>query len=124
MNVALYIISILWIVLGTFLVIYTERTRKVLKKLFLIDNVKLLAFYPFIFGLILVVGAFYYTEMFWLAFILGLLGIVKGLYLVIGPSSHVKGLLEWWLNRASDGTSRLFGLIYFILGSAILSHLV
>jgi hypothetical protein len=32
--------------------------------------------------------------------------------------------MEWWFNRASDGTIRLFGLIIFILGSAMLSYLM
>jgi len=124
MNIVLYIISILWIVVGVFLVIYTEGTREFYKKLFLKDSVKWMAVIPAIFGVILVVGSFYCERVFWLAIILGLLALAKGGYIFFAPSSQIKGLLEWWFNRASDGTIRLFGLIIFILGSAMLSYLM
>ena len=120
----LYVISVLWIAGGTFLILYTEGTRKFLKQIFLRNSVRWMAIFPFVLGLILVVGAFYYREMFWLAFVLGLLALLKGVYLAIGPSSQVKGIFEWWFNQASDGTIRLWGLITFILGSALLSYLM
>jgi hypothetical protein len=123
MIAALYIISVFWIALGAFLIIDTKRSRELLKKLFFRKNIKLWGILPLIFGLILVVGAFYYSRLFWVAFIMGLLAILKGIYLFIGRSSHVEGLLEWWFLRAADETIRLFGLIIFILGSALLSYL-
>lgn len=43
-----------------------------------------------IFGILLVVGAFYHKEMFWLVFVLGLLGVIKGVFLIIGPSAQIK----------------------------------
>ena len=123
MIVALYIISVLWIALGAFLIIDTKRSRELLKQLFFRKNIKFLGILPLIFGLILVVGAFYYSKLFWLALIVGLLAILKGIYLFIGRSSQIEGLLEWWFLRAADETIRLFGLITFILGSALLSYL-
>lgn len=123
MIAALYIISVFWIAMGTFLIIDTKRSRELLKKLFFRKNIKLWGILPLIFGLILVVGAFYYSKLFWLAFIVGLLAILKGIYLFIGRSSQIEGLLEWWFLRAADETIRLFGLITFILGSALLSYL-
>ncbi|MBW1806306.1 MAG: hypothetical protein JRJ06_08075 [Deltaproteobacteria bacterium] len=123
MRIALYIISILWIVLGTFLIIYTENTRELLKKTLFTDRIRLLAILPTVFGIVLVAGAFYYKEMFWLTFILGLLGIIKGVYGFIGPQAQIKGLLDWWFHKAGDGTIRLYGLISFTLGIAILSYL-
>jgi amino acid transporter len=124
MTIVLYIIAILWIVVGTFIVIYTEGTREFYKKLFLRDNVKWMAVLPFIFGVILVVGAFYCERLFWLAIILGILALAKGVYIFLAPSSQIKGLLDWIFNRATDGSIRLFGLIIFILGSAMLSYLM
>jgi hypothetical protein len=55
---------------------------------------------------------------------LGILAIGKGVYAAGGPSSQVKGMLEWWFNRADDSTIRLWGLICFILGMALLSYLI
>jgi uncharacterized protein YjeT (DUF2065 family) len=123
MNIVLYILAILWIVAGTFLVLYTESTKEFLKKLFLTDHFRWLAVLPLIFGILLVVGAFYHKEMFWLVFILGVLGLLKGVFLIIGPSAQIKKLLEWWFHKASDRTIRLNGLISVILGTAILSYL-
>lgn len=120
----LYIVSVLWIAVGTLLILYTDGTRTSLKKLFLRDNIRWIAVLPFVFGLILIVGAFYYQEMFWLALGLGILGIIKGAYLTTAPLSQIKGINEWWFNRASDVTIRLWGLIIFILGSALLSYLM
>lgn len=124
MSVVLFIISVLWIALGVFLILYTGRTREFLKKVFFRDHVRWLAVFPFIFGLILVVGAFYQRGMFWLAFSLGVLAIIKGVYLAIGSSTQIKALQDWWYNRAGDGTIRLFGLISFILGCALLSYVI
>jgi uncharacterized protein YjeT (DUF2065 family) len=69
------------------------------------------------------VGAFFHKEMFWLVFVLGVLGILKGVFLIIGPSAHIKQLLDWWFRKASERTIRLNGLISVILGTAILSYL-
>ena len=123
MIIALYIVSILWIACGAFLIIYTEGTRGVLKKIFPVDRVKWFAVFPMVIGIILVVGAFFSGELFWLAIILGLLAIVKGVYLFAGPSKQVKALLEWWFNGAAETTVRFYGLIAYTLGCAVLSYL-
>lgn len=124
MTFVLLIVSILWIVVGTFLVIYTNGTREFYKKLFLRDKVRWMGVIPFVFGVILVVGAFYSEKAFWLALILGILALAKGVYVFFAPSSQIKGLLDWSFNRAGNGTLRLFGLILFVLGSALLSYLI
>ena len=123
MNILLYILAILWIVMGTFLVLYTEATQEVLKKLFFTDHFRWVAALPLIFGIILVVGAFFHKEMFWLIFVLGVLGILEGLFLIIGPSGQIKELIDWWFHKASERTIRVSGLISIILGTAILSYL-
>ena len=124
MKVILYIIAIAWIAYGVLLILYTDKTRGFLKKLFLTDHVKLLALVPFVIGIVLAGGAFFYREVFWLSFILGIIAIIKGIYLFFAPSSQVKGFLEWWFEKADDSTARLFGLITFMLGSAILAYLL
>jgi len=123
MIIALYFVAILWIVIGTFLIVYTERTMEVLKKLLFIERVRLLAILPVIFGIILIVGAFAYTQIFWLSLILGLLSLIKGVYLVIGPLLQIKALINWWCNTASAGIIRLCGLIIFALGMVLISNL-
>ncbi|MDO9528401.1 MAG: hypothetical protein Q7J27_04485 [Syntrophales bacterium] len=124
MKILLGVIAVLWIVEATFLIIYTEGTRKFLKKVVLKMNMKIMAVLALIFGLIFIVGAFYFKEMFWLVFILGMIAIIKGVYLFVAPPNQVKALLEWWFHKASGETIRAMGLIAIILGTAILSYLV
>lgn len=124
MLIALNLIAILWIALGVLLILYTEPTKKVLEKVFYTEHVRWLAVLPLVIGSILIVGGLYYPEMFLLALVLGGLGVAKGVYLVVGPIQHVKGLLQWWFYQASDRTLRLFGLITFVIGVALLSFLL
>jgi len=123
MSIALYIIAILWIVTGVFIILYTERTMKILKNLFFTEKVRALSIVPIIFGIVLVIGAFVCTQVFFLSLVLGVLALLKGLYLIMGPMPQIKRLMDWWFNKASDSYIRLCGLIIFILGIAVLSNL-
>lgn len=123
MDIALYIISILFIAVGTSLVIFTEGTRGFLKKPMLSNSVRLMAIIPLIVGILLAIGAFYHRQMFELAFTLGILAIIKGLYLALGPLNQIKRLMEWWFTKADNRTIRFFGLISFLLGTVIFSYL-
>ena len=123
MVVAMYFISILWIVLGTLLILHTDRTRGFLEKLLFNRDVRIPAVLVFFLGLLLLLGAFYYREMFWFAFVLGILAVAKGIYLFFGPLHRIKALMRWWFRNAADDTVRLFGLISFFLGTTLFSYL-
>lgn len=123
MTAVLYILAILWIGVGTFLILYTESTKAVFRKLFYTEHFRWLAALPLFFGILLVVGAFSHKEMFWLVFVLGVLALLKGVFLIMGPSAQIKKWLDWWFYKASERTIRLNGLISVILGTAILSYL-
>jgi len=124
MKIFLYVISIFWIAIGTLFIIHTQKTREFYGKLLYKRNPKLLAILPLAFGIVFVVVAFYYKEMFGLVFILGVIGILKGAYLMVGPADQINRVMEWWYKEAGEGTIRLFGLIAFILGCAIFSYLM
>ena len=119
MIVLLYFISLIWVAAGVFLILYTERTKEVSKDLFTKDKLKAWAVVPLFFGVVLVIGAFFQKGVSWVAFILGVLALLKGVYLIVGPPEQVKKLVDWWFERASDRTLRLSGLIIFFLGSAL-----
>ena len=123
MDIVLYIVAILWIVIGVFIILYTERTMEIFKKVFLTERVWALSILPIIFGIALVIGAFVCTQVFFLSLILGVIALLKGLYLIIGPMPQIKRLMDWWFNKASTSYIRLCGLIIFVLGIAILSNL-
>lgn len=123
MTIALILVSFIWIILGTLLIIYTSQTKRIIQKLSYTDRVKLLSVLPIFFGVVLVTGAFYHQEMFWLALILGLIALLKGVYLLISSAKQVQKTLDWWFNRAGDVTFRFFGLVIFTLGITLLSYL-
>lgn len=123
-KVLLLVLSILWICAGAGMVIYTGRTRTLFNKLVSADHIKWWAVLPLGIGLILVVGAFGSPGVFWLALVIGLLALLKGVYLLAGPSNHIQALTAWWRDQVSDETVRLFGLVTLLLGGAILSFLI
>jgi len=123
MKVLLYIIALLWIASGTFVVVFTEKAREVFKRVFLTEKFKLLSALPFVFGVVLIIGAFWSKQIFWLALILGLLAISKGVYLYMAPPEQTKALMDWWFLKARPETVRLMGLVLFVLGIALFSYL-
>ena len=120
----LHIIAILFVIGGVILILYTEKMNGAMRNLLSIKSVRLLAIIPLTFGIALIAGSFYSKQTFWLALILGLLAVIKGVYLVIGPLPQIKGLIKWWFNRASYRIFRLYGLVVFVLGIAMLSSLL
>lgn len=119
----LYIIALLWIAWGTFVVVFTEKSRELYKRLFLTRKMKHLAVVAVVFGVVLIIGAFLHRDIFWFAFILGLLGISKGIYLYMAPPEQSRALMDWWFVRARPETVRLMGLVLFVLGIALISYL-
>ena len=123
MKALLYIIALWWIVSGTFLIVFTEKTREVFKKMFPAEKVKWLSVVPFIVGVVLIIGAFFNRGIFWLALVLGILGILKGVYLYMAPPQQTRALMDWWYLKAKPETIRFFGLITFVIGIALFSYL-
>ena len=124
MRAVLIILSVLWIALGTMLVLYTDGVRKTTKGLVTDANIRLLGILPLVAGFLLVLGAFMVKDVFWLALILGLLAITKGAFLLRGPIPMIRRLMDWWLDQASETTARLSGLITFMLGVTLLTWLL
>jgi len=71
MSIALYIVAILWIVIGVLILLYTEGTMKILKKLFFCRKSKGAIYCTDFFGIVLVIGAFVCTQVFFLSFYFG-----------------------------------------------------
>lgn len=124
MRVFLLILSLLWVALGATIVLYANQVRSLLREFVLGINIRLWAFLAFPVGLMFLVGAFMVHEVFWIALVLGLLAIAKGTYFAFGPLPQIRSLLEWWFDRASEITIRLWGLIAFTFGVTLVSWLL
>jgi uncharacterized protein YjeT (DUF2065 family) len=115
-----YVISILFVVIGVVLILYTDWMRKGMKRLLEKRNIRLFSPIPLVFGILLVIGAAW-GEVFWFILLLGLVALAKGVYLLLGPKHQLNVATEWWLQKASDQSYRLCGVILLVLGMALLS---
>jgi len=122
--VILYFVSIMWIVSGTSLIIYTNQTRRLLKKLFYVENLKIFSLIGLVLGLFLIIGGSFSRDIFWLSLVLGLLAMAKGVYFLKAPRENVRRLFDWWYEEARDETIRFWSLVTLILGILILAYLL
>ena len=122
--VILYFVSIMWIVSGTALIIYTDQTRRLLKRLFYVENLKIFSLIGIVLGLFLVIGGSFSRDIFWLSLVLGLLAMAKGVYFFKASREDVRRLFDWWYEGASDETIRFWSLVTLILGILILAYLL
>jgi len=118
------ILSLLWVAFGATIILYTNQTRSFIREFVMGINTRLWAFVAIIIGLVFVAGAFMIKEVFWIALILGLLAIAKGVYFALAPLPQTNKLMEWWFDKASETTTRLWGLIGFTFGVMLVSMLL
>jgi hypothetical protein len=116
----LYLFSILWIVYGSFAILYTARHREILKNILKTTHLKIIAVVPFTAGILLLLSssASHYP---WFIRLIGLFAIVKGGFIFLNPHEIVPKLNHWYLNTLSDQTCRLYGIMAILLGSAVFS---
>jgi uncharacterized protein YjeT (DUF2065 family) len=116
----LYIISVLWIVFGSCAILYTASTRRSLKNVIQNFDLKIIAALPLITGLLLLfaASASHYP---WFVRLIGLLVIIKGVFIGLNPNKMVDAVNQWYIDTATDQSYRFFGIMFIILGTALLS---
>ncbi|MBN2255692.1 MAG: hypothetical protein JW736_08290 [Deltaproteobacteria bacterium] len=122
--IIVYVFSILWIVMGTSLVIYTDRTRKFFGQFARREYYPLWSVIAILLGALLIIGSFFSERILWLALILGIISCAKGVYLLKGPYEKVESIINWWYETASDETIRFTGLTILLLGIFLLAYLL
>jgi len=116
----LYLVSVVLVVVGVVLVLYTDWMRESLKAVLFQKRFRFLSSIPLAFGILLIISAGW-SEIFWLVFLLGVIALAKGLYLLFGSRVNIERALHWWLDKASNQLYRLSGVISLVLGMALLS---
>ncbi len=119
----LYAYSVLFIGLGSCLVLYTTESRRLLGNMLTGIDRRFLAPLPAVFGILLLLAASQARNAGFIRF-LGLIGIAKAGFILANPKGLYEEVKDWLLNSASDQTFRLFGIISLILGTAILSWIL
>ena len=118
----LYLISILWIAVGSCSILYVKETREVARKLMAV-NLKVMAALPLLAGILFILAASSSAHS-WFILVLGVLSFAKGGLMITNPKGIVDQITDWYLNKMSDQTYRFFGILTIILGTAILSWIV
>lgn len=116
----LYIISLIWIGMGTTIILYTENTRKILSQLVSGNNRKVLGTVSVIMGGFLFLSASL-THHQGVVILFGLIAVAKGALLLMNPRNMADVITHWYLDMATDQTFRLGGVIFLILGTVLLS---
>ncbi len=116
----LYFTGAVWIAAGAWFVLYTKESRDFTEKFLRTVNGMFVSFLALVFGILLIVSSFYSREPVFV-FVLGILGAAKGCLFLANPRNIYFKARDWLLEKASDQTIRLFGIISLILGTAVLS---
>jgi len=115
----LYIAAILFIAVGSFLVLHTEKALEISEAVIERRGHRLWGAGGVLFGVLLSTASFW-SGVVWFLFLLGLLIAGMGLFLFIGQEQKVQPLLRTWSSLSGVGV-RLWGLILVVTGTAILS---
>jgi len=119
----LFAFSLSWISVGCCTILYTDETRKFVKRIFNNIDQKILSALPFIFGILFIFSASA-TSIPWIIRLIGFMGVIKGVAFFIIPKDSYEKLMDWYLNSLSDQSYRLSGILGIILGTAVLSWIL
>ena len=119
----LFAFSLSWISVGCCTILYTDETRKFVKRIFNNIDQKILSTLPFIFGILFIFSASA-TSIPWIIRLIGFMGVIKGVAFFIIPKDSYEKLMDWYLNSLSDQSYRLSGILGIILGTAVLSWIL
>jgi hypothetical protein len=115
----LYIVAILFIAKGSFLVLHTERALELSEMVLEKGSHRIWGIAGATFGILLSVASFW-SGVTWFLFLLGLMLAGIGLFVFLGTEEKVQPLLRTWSSMSGTGL-RLWGLILVVTGTAILS---
>ena len=92
MKWVLYVISIIWIVSGSFAILYTIQYRDLLRGLLEKTNLKIIAILPFTAGILLLLSssAIHYP---WFIRLIGIFAIIKGAFIFSNPNKIANRLV-------------------------------
>lgn len=103
---------------------YTDQTRSLLKRFFDVEHRAIFSLIGIVLGLYLIIGGCFSHDIFWLSLVLGILAVAKGVYLFKATRDDIYRLFNWWFETAHDETIRFWSLVTLILGILMLAYLL
>jgi len=119
----LYAISLIWVTYGACAILYTSETRNASHSMFKGIDHKILAVLPAVAGLLLIFAASASRNA-WFIRLIGVMGVIKGVFFFANPHNLNDRVLDWFLESISDQGLRLHGIVALILGTAVLSWIL
>ncbi|MFC1829224.1 hypothetical protein ACFL0O_06405 [Thermodesulfobacteriota bacterium] len=119
----LYAMSLIWIAFGAWAILYTSETKDFYKRLVNEIDRRIVSVLPFIAGILFLFAASATRNPAFIRFI-GILALVKGVFIFWNPNNLYEEVANWYSNVISDQTFRLFGIISLVLGTAVLSWIM
>lgn len=120
----LYLISLLWISAGAWMILYTHESKNAMSVLIKgVGDRRILSVLPVIVGILLLFAASSSRHS-WVIRLFGFIAVLKGGFIFWNPKNLFEKTTNWYLNTVSDQTYRLFGIITLIFGTVILSWIL
>ena len=119
----LYAISLIWVAMGSCMILYTAECRQLTKQLMNGLDQKIISIFPVIIGVMLI-ASMAASQNRWFIVVLGILALLKGTFVFMNPQGLYDRLAHWYVETASDQTYRLFGILAIILGTTVMSWII
>lgn len=120
MEIFLWIISIFWLIAGCAFLIIPIPAKDLIKKMTKLPKL-LLGIIPSIVGILFLLAS-PTSSWSWFIAILGMLALLKGIFVLISPVGLIKNTLGWWFNQPSS-LYRFWGIIMLILAILVISSI-
>jgi hypothetical protein len=120
MAVILFLLGLLFIALGTGLILSTNEVKQFFKNFLAEKNLKIAAAAPGVVGFLFIVGAGASTHPLLLR-ILGILCLAEAAMMVFNPKGLYTEMLNWYFEKISERTHQIFGIVAVIVGTFIVA---
>ncbi|MFA5340013.1 MAG: hypothetical protein WC317_07715 [Candidatus Omnitrophota bacterium] len=112
MKLFLLLMSLFWIAVGITLILSPAKFKSFYTRL--IKPAKALFILPLVIGLLLIWSS-PASKLEWFIKILGIIALIKGIFILISPIDTIKSIINWAMSRP-DKFYRLYGVFIILLG--------
>jgi uncharacterized protein YjeT (DUF2065 family) len=120
MELILHFIGFVWVALGAVQILYTEKTREVVRQITRDSGYKVASAPPLLVGVLLIFSSFW-SQVVAFVLVLGVLVFLYGAFVLLAPQETMDRFFKAMVFEASDELFRLRGIFFLILGTALLS---
>lgn len=117
METFLWIISLFWIIMGIMFLFVPIKAKNFISRITKWPKV-VLGLMPSIAGILLLLAA-PLSSWSWFIAILGMLALLKGIFILVSPIGLVKGTFSWWFNQLPS-LYRFWGVVMIVLGVLVI----